>query len=288
MKTKRIVLLVLLLLFSLAGAQKMNAQGYKSLFAHTTSWDLIHGGYCDNICSETDSITHDTLITGKTYKILSALGYLREDTMQGKTWFYNRQYHQEYLIMDLALNPGDSFTVYNYSNVALHFIADSVYFQNGLKHIRLSAGIALCALHEAFTFTEGAGPNASFNYQRNYNGSAASYMLCQHKDGVKTGTNKMFPGACHTCDLGIDEQSLDKTVVSCFPNPAGNQICIQRKFAGSSPLSVWVYNVRGELISTGSVMQETLKLDISDYPSGMYCIVTSNGVSKSVLKFLKA
>ena len=110
-------------------------QNYQSLFGDTsTTWEIIPHGYCDFICSQTIIVSGDTTISANNYKIISGLpGFVREDTGQGKAWFYDTNNNTEYLVMDLGLNLGDTFNIYDYFNIANSFIVDSVYYESSKK-----------------------------------------------------------------------------------------------------------------------------------------------------------
>lgn len=95
---------------------------YQSIFGSSqTSWNIIKGNFWG---TGTDSLVtvSDTIINSYTYKkilyydissgttqIESIVGYLREDSIQGKAWFFNTEDIAEQLIMDLNLNLGDTF-----------------------------------------------------------------------------------------------------------------------------------------------------------------------------------
>ena len=60
--------------------------------------------------------------------------YLRENENASKLYAYNKYTETDELISDLDLNVGDEFFVKGFSRSPL--VVDSVYIENGLKHIR--------------------------------------------------------------------------------------------------------------------------------------------------------
>ena len=114
------ILIVLITTFS---TNSINAQ-YQSLFGSVnTSWNMF---FTNTSELRTDSLytVSDIVINGMIYKEifyqtisetphipLSTVGYLREDSAQGKAWFFSNQDTTERLIMDLNLNLGDTFYV---------------------------------------------------------------------------------------------------------------------------------------------------------------------------------
>ena len=67
---------------------------------------------------------------------------MREDLAEGKVWFMGAVETMsgldtaEYLIMDLSLNVGDTFIVYQSFGFETMTTVDSVYYEFGLKHVR--------------------------------------------------------------------------------------------------------------------------------------------------------
>ena len=160
-------------------ANTINAQ-YQSLFGNTnTSWNLTRSNLGWAI---TDSIitTTDTIINGKTYQQITSYdlpsmqfpsnhkGFLREDVVQGKAWFFSSTDTTERLIMDLSLNVGDSFRiVHSWSGLDDFFLVDSVWVSGAKKHVRLDyyEGFGHSG-EESLTFIEGVGTTKGIGYHR--------------------------------------------------------------------------------------------------------------------------
>jgi hypothetical protein len=250
-----------------------SAQNSKSIFGDSaTTWDIIIAGYCDAVCKSQFNATGDTIVDGKKYTVIPFYdGFVREDTTSGKVWFYNKIYAQEYLVMDLNLNLNEAFTIYSYNNTPSTIFVDSIYYINGLKHVRLNHLIRMCALEEKLTFIEGSGPNAAFHYQRS---DIASYMLCHFKDGVKVAGNIIFNNDCDICDVGINEYHQNN--IYLFPNPSRDVFHFRFPHAEKA-LHTEIFNYLGKKIFSES--GHTQKIDLSSAGDGIYFyyITTNSG-----------
>lgn len=253
------------------------SQSFKSIFASNfTTWDIIYHGYCDWIESHTIVAVGDTTIDSNNYKIISGLGgFLREDTLQGKVWFYDTSYNAEYLVMNLGLDYGDMFTIYDYYNVASTFSVDSIYYKNTLKHVRINAWTSMCGLDEKITFIEGSGPTSSFTYQRDLNGNSVnSYLVCHFKDGIKVLGNQLFYDSCNIFEVGIAENKSGLNTVNIFPNPASDIINVDIDNKDNEHILLEIYNVMGILVKIEIIANQQKQIDIGDLKDGLYLITT--------------
>lgn len=271
MKTK-ILSLTVIICFTLQ-INFSSAQNYKSIFGSTsTSWNVIPFGACDFVVSTMVDATHDTTIAANTYKIIKGLGgYLREDTIQGKVWFYDSAYNEEYLVMDLGLILGDTFDYINYDHSITHINVDSVYYESGLKRIRLNGGTHICGLYQQAIFTEGSGPSTSFRYQRRFNDYYVnSFMLCHFKDGVRVLGNHLFKDSCNVVEVGIAENKLPSNQITISPNPASDIITIESLSKVSTTIAI--YTLQGKLLRQTPLRQAKTDINIADFDAGVYII----------------
>lgn len=205
----------ILLAISFFTLQWTNAQTYESIFGDSsTYWSIIPFAYCDNACNINLTPDGDTVINTLTYTILPNYGFIREEINLGRVWFYDDVIGQEFLVMDISLNSGDPFIIYNQLGIAETFYVDSISIIDNRKHVYLTGEIAFCGQSEQLIFIEGIGPNAGFNYQMLESGSALpSYMLCHSKDDIPTSGNTLFQNECDICDAGIEQISESKKTV---------------------------------------------------------------------------
>lgn len=198
---------IILIFFFISLFGNSFSQPYQSIFGDTsTTWSLVKEGYCDFVCSSFYSPNTDTVVNLNPYKVIQNYGFIREDSVEGKVWFYDEYREQEFLVMDLSLNVSDTFIIYNWLGTAEVFTVDSINFSFGKKQVFLDGSIFICGMTEPLVFVEGSGPNAGFNYQRIAGGSyIPSYMLCHTKNDNKVQGNIMFMDSCEICMIGIEE-----------------------------------------------------------------------------------
>ena len=122
---------------------------------------------------------------------VSGNGYAREDLVLGKAWFagvvetIEGSDTLEYLIMDLSLEVGDVFVIYEFGGLENFAAVDSVYFENGLKHVRTN--YQFWSNDDPLTFIEGVGTNYGIAYMHNYLNMCP--CLISIKRDFDTGTN---------------------------------------------------------------------------------------------------
>lgn len=203
MKTRQLLTLVFICLTPLFSV----SQSYKTIFGiDTTEWDIP---LCQlNQYNTLNKIAfEDTLINGITYKKAGTLGlnnsisysmdgsfgvtngFLREDSTIGKAWFIGTTLVNnildtvEYLIMDMSLNVGDTFIVYDPYVDSIITTVDSVYYIATSKYVRLD--YIPTYGNNKVTFIEGVGTNMGFAYMH----ESDPYNLClclqnYYKDNV--------------------------------------------------------------------------------------------------------
>lgn len=273
-------LLFISLLFLLAGLAASHAQPYQPMLGDsTTIWNLSRG---IPDCYTFDSLYttgEDTTINGETYKVVNWFtwvdGGIREDTITGKAWYRTTSDTSEYLIMDLALNVGDSFLVkdsYQSYNVAV----DSVYLVSGKKHIRLDHWLYMGQVQEKLEFIEGTGPTAGILYQTDYgwNYNYNNYLFCHFKDTGITYSNAGFNGDCHPICVGIDEISKNNTL-QIYPNPTSGIFTVQ-----GATGEIQVFDLFGRLVLTSTEAE----VDMSSHPTGIYMVRVGEVVRKLILR----
>ena len=87
---------------------------------------------------------------------------IRESEDASKLYIYEVDSQKEYLILDMNLKVGDTFTVSEIWEYILYYrtmVVDSVYIKDGLKHIRFDLYCAPPGYFGYMTFIEGVGPN---------------------------------------------------------------------------------------------------------------------------------
>ena len=84
------------------------------------------------------------------------------------------------------------------------------------------------------------------------------------------------------------EPCLSHEQVTLYPNPAHSRIYISSPNASTGSLgSLTLYDLRGQLILTKQVENETTGIDISGLKPGVYFVRFSDNRMTRVLKFIK-
>jgi len=90
---------------------------------------------------------------------------------------------------------------------------------------------------------------------------------------------------CPTCIVGVEDINQNKSAVSAYPNPAGNELNILFKMPDVSNVSVSLINMVGQTVATqniGKVSNGKAVFNTADLPAGMYIYtLNSNGVRSS-------
>ncbi len=84
----------------------------------------------------------------------------------------------------------------------------------------------------------------------------------------------------------MSSESIPAQVFDCklYPNPAGAYFQIEAASFNNS-LYVRLYNLEGMLMSHEEVIPNQ-RIDLQNYPEGIYCVVISDGPDQVVIKLL--
>ncbi len=288
---KKNIILIFVLTFSIP--KNTNAQ-FESIFGEiNTKWEILTG-FCDSWCSNTFTITGDTLINSNVYKITtdnSQLVFLREDTLLGKVWYYDSDQNNEYLLMDLNLSVGDTFEIFNdISTQTEYYSVDSVYYFNNKKHIRLLNFTNLCTPNDfQIVFIEGVGSSSGLTYKnQSYKNQI---VLCQTKNVVTDSIyNHYFQGYFSflgTCDYCVSRTTelFTPTDFTIFPNPFIDRINLS---SNHYSINYEIYDVVGRLIKSENTNERVYTVNTEDLQEGVYILVLKHEnrilVSRKLIK----
>jgi hypothetical protein len=191
--------------------------------------------------------------------------FLRETGDHAIVYKYDASEDTEYKIMDLSLQPADTFLIRSSYNDTL--IVDSVYIQDDLKHVRFNHEIDINGVTEKIEFIEGTGSNFGFPSMSNLFSLPSIYLLCSYKDGIQTYSNPAYDGQCNVFWTGIDESELNSRM-QVYPNPAKDLLTIVIPGMNESPWMVRIYNSGGVLMK--AIDHLSGPVDISTLPGGLY------------------
>jgi len=283
--------ILLLTFFYLFFSSNSEAQNYASIFgSESTTWKIPFCNLDQFIITEQVSnseITYNTNIykkIGTSYtggvdyglNSVSGNGWARENTSEGKAWFVSTVETVdgldtiEYLVMDLSLQIGDDFLVYESFGETDLAIVDSIYFDSGLKYVRTT--YQHWNNDEKLTFIEGVGTNYGLAYMHNvYN--LCNCLLSINKDLMQVYSND-------NCLPTADHSELELKELKLYPNPAVNSISIDHI---SQNGSYTIFSVLGEEIKHKAFEGENIKIDIRGLRPNIYFIEIDN----QILKFIK-
>jgi len=287
--------LKMILIISLMISLKSTQAQYQSLFGSTqTSWNIHHEQLFGNL---TDSLVvdEDTVVSGSTYKKLlyytyfgsnptlqNNTGYLSEDTITGKSWYFSTADTNKRLIMDLSLTLSDSFSV-----DGSYVQVDSVYYLFGKKHIRFDL---LTRPNEKFIMIEGVGTNKGICYNNAGLPQLGAYLLCQHKDSIVNyqNTDPQLNGVCNSVIMGLDDNFLEKENLVLYPNPTSGEFTINLKNASKSGVGFTLTTLEGRVIQQEQkVSSTTVVMDLSEQPKGIYLLKIEDAQSVNVYKVIR-
>lgn len=250
------------------------SQPYESIFGTSyTSWSIQIEGVDHG---DTDSLTtvYDTTFNNFNYKyvqnsyFIGFSGFLREDTLLGKAWFYAPLTATEELIMDLSLNVGDTFYLNSY-NIT---VVDSIYYLNGKKHIQFDKIIYAyndtITAFKPLTFIEGVGSNAGIIYQHGW--GQQNYLLCASKDFSQIYVDSFFNGNCYVTWVGIDELN-NKTNWKLYPNPFSEFAILKIDDVLYEESSIFIYDVYGRLVKEmNNITSNEIIINKNNLQNGIY------------------
>jgi hypothetical protein len=282
-----------------------NASAHRSMFGSQSTWWVTEfGTWSLSFYNDTMYVSGDTVANSLSYKKLtskkyeSTYGLMREDTVAGKVWFKSLYYNSdstdtvEVLTYNFSLQKGDTFDTWNVNypgNMKDDMpdsltIVDTIYYQNGLKHIQFkAAGDVFLGAYtkEPLMMIEGIGSIYGVLWKMR-TAAMPHYLLCAYKDGVQQPyTNVLYKGDCSPPKLSVNSIT-QKTAIEVYPNPATNMLHIK----GVGNCSIRITTVNGvEVLQVKKVD----KVDITALPAGVYFyfICNSNNAIFSKGKFVK-
>lgn len=288
-----------LLIFAVFIIQFLSAQQYEPIisFDDTTAFSLVHEVW-DAAVTETASIDGESEIDGKIYNNVnfygqfpSLIGYIRQDSTNSKAWYRSIEEDNEYLIMDLNLNVGDTFDV-NYiaygSEEAIVTRVDT--FQNR-KRVTLNYRYGGGFIYDHISFIEGVGPNAFFLYQVENNFSPVDqlfgFLTCKkYRNGVLEFD---YDPSDDDCILFTSTKSeIKQSNISIYPNPTDESITIKiSQELNSNKLTYKLFDQFGRIIKSSVLIDTNTIISISQKGMIYLSIIDDQKVIKTDRIFVK-
>lgn len=242
-------------------------------------------------------------------------GWIASSTLTGTELFesedhsklYSRQSsnrEEEYLIMDLNLQEGDSFYM-PYAVQESHFwidtdtvvraVVDSVYYREGRKHIKTSYKIETVSAGTIYLeFIEGVGPTLGVAYYMVHPSPyypERRYLTCYYRDSVEVyhyqePIETDHYGECKFREElgGIPKMEMT-TGLKVYPNPSKDRITVTGQPLGRHILTIT--GACGEVYLRQCAEGESLEVDISKLPPQMYYVTMQGNSYLAGIKFIK-
>ena len=236
-----------------------------------------------------------TTIGGNTYfKIPSEVSkgniLLRENTAEGKLYRYYPELEGEYVICDLGLNVGDTFSLPPFYKEGGYLfskrIVDSVWYNDGkkvlsLKRLNNSLPLGNCIdVLRPIVFTEGIGPNYGPFFQINtrvyfvckwYEFTFYDQLLCMSKDDEEIFVDTVLGCFYELIEGGVNESKA--SYITLYPNPTDETFTIEAE----NITNVEIFDLAGQKVLSDRSGNQTINAD--NLTTGVYFlkVETQNG-----------
>jgi hypothetical protein len=207
--------------------------------------------------------------------------FVREVIPQGQMYIYDTVDNQEYLLVDVSLNLGDTFR----TNLPLTepMYVDSVYYYSGLKHLVLrSKNFDSYAM-----WADGVGIlHANYELDGNWPGlywiQYLNPLTCVFKDGVKFYRD-YYVDTNYDCYrmVTIDDILVHHEDVQVYPNPATKDIHF-KGLAKEDIFTFFIIDVMGRIVVSQSGQPNPLS--ISGLEDGHYVLIVKDKEGAMVLR----
>ena len=274
-------------LFLIFGSASTKAQPYAPIFdGNEIYYKVFHSfpdlGYTDSISYKGDSV----LILNKFYKEFKSYNgdfYVRSDSANAKIWFIEATDTAERLVFDLDMQINDSIFLELTDGESEWVKVDSVFLTNGRKYVRFNKELYRYNHSGKFklTFIEGIGPNTGLSLNRKQFYTFDSQLLCAYKDGIQVYKAE---DTCHYMIMGIDDPPEVQFIV-VKANPFDNFAEFDVVNNGIDQVEVFDYS--GKSIIRQHVTSSNLRIDLSEYPVGIYFFRFRLNDEVTVLKMVK-
>jgi hypothetical protein len=250
-------------------------QTYLSCFGlNKTQWtEIVQNEYPMSFVL---SIHQDTTIDGTKYKFLDYSFALRQDSLNSKLYVLNKEYsNEEYLIMDLTLNKGDTFKLKN-PLMPEYIVVDSVYYLKERKIVQFNYFLwsNYKGNDEKFKFIEGIGSNMGITYPFDINNHNYPYLLCYQND-----TYNYISSYYKSCDYIYDGiKNIQPPNIKILNNPAGDYLKLQ--INDNAYYNLTIIGINGILLkSSGKIYKEAV-IDMRSFNKGIYILKLTDNFGK--------
>jgi hypothetical protein len=297
---------ILIALIVMLSMSDVRSQPYNSIFGNiSTSWNTkqtqLFGDYTDSLYYVGDTTINSQIFKKFNLYTLGQIlpdytGFIHEDTLTGRAWYYSTADTNKLLIMDLSLQLSDSFMVNDFSSAtpSAYYLVDSIYYMSGKKHIRLNYVFQFLptnqSINEKFVMIEGVGTNLGVKYQELGMINFAPYLLCQYKNSAFDYGN-VNPNYVNSCSLltANKEQTKNSLHLEIFPNPTNGLLFIKTNNQNKEIRSLTIYNAIGQNIHQNFNIKKDIiaPIDMQYFENGVYTLIVETSMDTKQFKIIK-
>jgi hypothetical protein len=203
--------------------------------------------------------------------------FIREDSTFSKIYIYSKECDSEYIIMDLNLNPQDTFQV----NTNEKFIVDSIFYENELKIIEFKnyKEIGLFPVNVNLRFIEGIGPNWGIFYPFNDSGNL---LLCCYKDKAIQYENP-YDFGCNAWWVVDGVKEIDKSDIVKIKTQSQH---LEINVNSEKTFDVYLYDLTGHLVLSSKNNNQIFKSFVDNMDFAILKVIIDKEVctKKIILK----
>lgn len=277
-------------LTALVSCSALFGQNYRPLLGNLNEWHFTTCYFgCITDVYYTDG---DTLVNGKTYKILDGYHYihrnllLREDVEEQKIYLTITapQYTEDILLYDFSLSEGDSIKMLNpitpFPPDGGFFILDSVRMrlladENEYRHFYFSPALSNTNSTENAEWIEGVGSLSLINAPGGYPDiNGVGHLSCSFKNTEVFYSNLDSITACEPLFLSINAVVSSLNSMQLYALPESNCFLLTDT---QQVTEVSVFELTGKRVKTVVLPknENTIHLDLNGLRSGIYIIVAA-------------
>ena len=334
---KKIFFFAMLAMLTMS-AKPQDTTVYQSIFGDSiTKWEGI---FVSNWVKQFAQITKSddtTIIDGQKYYIIRDSAddgfraysgfspcYVRESMMHDKLYirftmdpYYNPVITSEILVMDLALQIGDTLNTENWKQCEVlgprpsqPIMVDSIFYMDGRKWMRTNCIAPFYSVasveYDTLYFIEGVGPSMGICYPDPATHKTSNYywhapaVWCHTKDSVWDFHYRYYYSVdifneyaysetyfqCGFYDDGSGSiVHIDEEGIGVYPNPASDMLTV---YGLSSPESKYkVVSMSGVVVSEGFISDDNSMIDMSGFRKGTYILWICDGEQTTIKKIVK-
>lgn len=247
------------------------AQNYEPVISSdSTTWDIawkeLYGNEMSILYStiNKDSTFHDLYL--EYLQNTEYVGKIREDSVFGKIWYTpsGKAKDEEYLIMNLSLEVGDTFNLPVFNTTITTEVVD-VYYVNQRKYIEFDYQTAW---DEPLRFIEGVGRNIAMHH---FWFGDFTYIPCKYNDGelIYVNTNPNFID-CELNTIRINSSYSSQKKV--YPNPAKDVLFVDLSSAKYQDVIISIYDMTGTEVYNNKTADKHTVVQLSTFNKGLYFI----------------